>query len=77
MTIHLVADWSRVLRRAWSMWLAYAAVAVLFLDVVVDWGGQYLTLPPRESVALRIASLVLMILAIPARIILQRVFHDE
>lgn len=77
MAFCLVAEWRRVLKRAWSMWLVYAAIAVLVLDFIVDWMNSDLTLPPRQSIALRIASLVLMVLAIPARIILQKVFHDD
>ncbi|SCM73324.1 putative transmembrane protein [uncultured Pleomorphomonas sp.] len=77
MTIHLVADWRRVLSRAWSMRLVYLAVAVLVLAEIAQWAVEIAYLPPIWSLLLRLAGVALMIAAIPARVLLQKEFHDE
>lgn len=74
---NLVADWRRVLTRAWSMRLVYAAVAVLVLAEIAQWAVEVTYLSPLASLALRLVGLALMIAAIPARVILQKEFHDE
>lgn len=77
MAFRLVADWRRVLKRAWSMRLVYAAAAVLVLAEVAQWAVEFAYLSPVWSLALRLAGVALMIAAIPARIVLQKEFHDE
>lgn len=77
MTVHFVADWRRVLRRAWSMRLVYAAAGVLVLAEIAEWAVDAVYLPPLAALALRLLGVALMIAAIPARVILQKEFHDE
>lgn len=77
MASHLVADWRRVLRRAWSMRFVYAAVAVMVLAEVVPTTVDSFYLPARLDQILRIVGIALTFAAIPARIYLQKEFHDE
>jgi hypothetical protein len=77
MPLPLVADWRRVLSRAWSMRLVYLAVLVLVLAEVAQWAVEIAYLPPIWSLVLRLIGVALMIAAIPARVLLQKEFHDE
>lgn len=75
MSLHLVADWRRVLSRAWSMRLIAAAVAVLLLAEAVDWAGEVYALSPIWSLVLHLAGVLLAIAAGYARVILQKELH--
>ena len=77
MASRLVADWRRVLRRAWALRLVYAACAVLALSELVPSTLDSFYLPARIDQILRIVGIVLTFAAIPARIYLQKEFHDE
>jgi uncharacterized membrane protein YbhN (UPF0104 family) len=68
----LLPDWKRVLRRAWSIRLVLISGALSISDVLLS-----LWLQVRPSLWLAVASGLISIAAIVARLVPQRELHEE
>lgn len=71
--MRLVANWRRVVRRAWSVRLLFVAGALSGLEFALPYLDGYLPIPPRTFAAL---SGLTVAAAFVARIVAQKDFEN-